>query len=143
MTKYYDVIARIDGQIEKLFGSFVREDCISEIECEGPDWSEQGYRQIRILPRETNEQPDPTVYKDDIEDGLLIIQDDIRIVEQPSTFNSRQCLKVLVETVNKQHLIDDGYKAQIQISFDGVITKHLSIKQTTLSAIHELLKLEE
>ncbi len=101
MTKYYDVMARIDGEDEQLFGSYVREDCVSEIECERDSWKEQGYKAIRIVSRETTEQPDPEVYADDIESGLLVIEDEIpfggeptlqRVIEDTLDANDGLCL---------------------------------------------------
>jgi hypothetical protein len=56
MTKYYEVIGTIDGDKEALYGSFMRE----------------GYKGIKIVSRETTEQPDREVYKDD----AIIIQAD-------------------------------------------------------------------
>ena len=76
MAKYYEVKASFEGEIEQLFGSFVREDCESEIDCERDSWKDQGYKTIRIVSRETEDKPDPEVYKDDIESGLLIIEDE-------------------------------------------------------------------
>lgn len=73
MNMYYLVKGTIDGVQEQLFGSFVKDDCISELECERESWKEQGYKHILLSSAYTDEQPDPEVYADDIKSGLLVI----------------------------------------------------------------------
>ena len=59
---YYKVIATYEGIDEVLYGSFVRKDCLYEIESERESWKEQGYKKIRIEPELTEEEPDADVY---------------------------------------------------------------------------------
>lgn len=65
-NKYYEVVATIDGEGEILFGSFVRSDCVYEIEAERDSWKSDGYKGIKIVSREVEEAPDPVVYAEHI-----------------------------------------------------------------------------
>lgn len=66
MNKYFEVVAKIEGETEVLFGSFVKTDCKHEIEAERDTWKDQGYKAIKIAVRMTEEKPDPEVYADDL-----------------------------------------------------------------------------
>tara|TARA_R110002096_G_scaffold339764_1_gene533017 strand:+ start:53 stop:250 length:198 start_codon:yes stop_codon:yes gene_type:complete len=63
MNKYYEVQATNENEVEILFGSFVLDDCSSEIECEVSTWTDQGYKKIKIVTRLTNEKPDLEIYE--------------------------------------------------------------------------------
>ena len=62
MTTYYEVTAKIEGQVEVLYGSFLRSDCAAEIEAERESWKDEGYRGIKIVSRETADEPSDEVY---------------------------------------------------------------------------------
>ena len=62
MSTYYIITATIDGESEKLFGSFNRDDCISELECEKDSWKAEGYKRSLIGSEFTTDQADPEVY---------------------------------------------------------------------------------
>jgi hypothetical protein len=65
MNTYYEIQAKFEGEIEILFGSFDRSDCAYELEAEKESWKDQGYKQIKIVSRQTEESPDPEVYGDE------------------------------------------------------------------------------
>jgi hypothetical protein len=65
MTKYYEITGKIDGQIEVLYGSFVRSDCVDELDSERDSWKDEGYKAIKVASRETTDQPDMAVYTND------------------------------------------------------------------------------
>jgi len=62
MSTYYEIKAIIDGESEILYGSFDRSDCVFELDAERLTWKAQGYEQIKIVSRKTEESPDPEVY---------------------------------------------------------------------------------
>ena len=65
---YYKVIGSIDGEEEQLFGSFVKRQCVTEINSENDSWINDGYSLIHIKPVHTDDEPDPEVYtKEEIE----------------------------------------------------------------------------
>ena len=66
MYMYYEVKAKLNGHAEVLYGSFVRDDCVYEIEAEKESWRAEGYRNIKIASRETADSPDKKVYKSDM-----------------------------------------------------------------------------
>ena len=66
MTTYYRVIATLEDEDEMMFGSFVKRDCTYEIQAERDSWKDEGYRNIRIVPEQTEEEPDTVVYKDEL-----------------------------------------------------------------------------
>jgi hypothetical protein len=91
-NKYWHIVATLNGQEEKLYGSFDKADCLDELECEKDSWKADGYKKIKLVSCQTNEKPDPQVYenfvngcdltnyintlgegeiKDYIEDGLI------------------------------------------------------------------------
>ena len=102
MTKYYEVIATIDGEIDTLFGSFMRADCVGEIDAEKHTWKGEGYKGIKIVSRETTEQPDREVYKDDA------------IIKQADIYTEMQSLNLTdeLEKETDYFLVDeiDGIK---------------------------------
>ena len=64
MNKYFEVKAvNSDNELETLFGSFDRQDCIDEIECEKSNWKSEGFKKIKTVSRLTNEKPDNSVYE--------------------------------------------------------------------------------
>jgi len=66
MSTYYEVIATHSGYREVLFGSFAKKDCKYEVDAEKESWKDQGYTNITITPRETDESPDPSVYPEGV-----------------------------------------------------------------------------
>ena len=62
MSKYYEVIGTIDGQDEVLFGSFLRSDCLYELDADRWWYQAEGYKGLTIKSRLTSETPDPEVY---------------------------------------------------------------------------------
>lgn len=65
MNTYYEIQGKIDGDTEVLYGSFSRSDALYELDAERGSWIDQGYSALRVIPRETDESPDPVVYADD------------------------------------------------------------------------------
>jgi len=66
MNTYYEVVAEFEGETEILFGSFVRADCVYEIDAERDSWKDEGFKKIRVVAKETTEAPGAEVYKDEI-----------------------------------------------------------------------------
>ena len=62
MNKYYELIADIDGETEVIFGSFDKNDCYYEHEAESFSLRDEGYRNFKVVSRETTDAPDSTVY---------------------------------------------------------------------------------
>lgn len=61
--KYYEVTAiDCDGDVETLYGSFLKADCVDELDCERESWKADGYKKIKVVSRDTTEQPDISVY---------------------------------------------------------------------------------
>jgi len=66
MTKYYEIKAiNIDGDDEILYGSFSKSEAQYELQAERDSWKADGYKQIAITSRDTDDQPDPEVYVSD------------------------------------------------------------------------------
>lgn len=63
---YYEVIGFINGEAEMLYGSFVRQDCVSELDAERDAWKADGYKRLKIVSHQTTDLPDPEVYKDEV-----------------------------------------------------------------------------
>ena len=61
-TKYFEVVGSINGETEVLYGSFERNDCVYELDCERETWKADGYKKLKIVSRLTEETPDPEVY---------------------------------------------------------------------------------
>ncbi len=62
MTTYFEIIGKLDGEPEQLFGSFNRADCVYELDAERDSWKAEGYKAIKITSRETADTPDAEVY---------------------------------------------------------------------------------
>jgi len=60
--RYYQVVGEYEGAAELLFGSFVKADCVSEIEAEHPTWQGEGYRKIKLQTVLTTEAPSLDAY---------------------------------------------------------------------------------
>ena len=72
MNKYYEVRAvNTKGDTEILFGSFDKSDCTYEVQAEKHTWKSEGYKQIKVVSRSTEEEPDPEVYGDPEINGEL------------------------------------------------------------------------
>ena len=59
---YYEIRATIHGDEEILFGSFDRSDCVSTLDWERKTWKTDGYRQFKIVAKQTTALPDPETY---------------------------------------------------------------------------------
>ena len=96
---YYEVQAQIDGQTEILYGSYVRKDCAHEVQAERDSWKDEGYKAIKIVSRETTEQPDKEVY-DIQERAKLIIM---------ANFSDYSCIEdmALNEDMTEQQIIEE------------------------------------
>lgn len=68
MYNYYDIIAKYGKQSEVLYGSYVRSDCVHELEAEKESWLNLSYTGIKIVKRQVHAEPDQAVYKDDLEE---------------------------------------------------------------------------
>ena len=93
---YYEIKGKIDGEIEILFGSFVKSDCTYELDAERDGWKEQGYTALKISTRATADDPDMEVYtvaelasNDDQDDQ----DDDIQTYETGRQYDAPQVLK--------------------------------------------------
>ena len=73
-NKYFEVVGEIDGETEKLFGSFDRSDCTYEKECEGESWKSEGFKKIRIITVETVEEADAEIYGDDLKTSCEVFR---------------------------------------------------------------------
>jgi len=60
--KYYEIIGDFQGEPDVLFGSYVKKDCEHELESEKESWKDQGYKKIKIVSRDTSEEPDHGIY---------------------------------------------------------------------------------
>ena len=110
MNTYYEVIAKIDGESEVLFGSFVRADCAGEIDAERESWKGDGYKAIKIVSRKTSDTPDKEVYKDEIVTSKELFQ------QQAPSFNFEKG-----ETELLEHALNVGYVTKI----DGAEDQYL------------------
>ena len=118
MNTYYQVVAAIDGEQEILFGSFVRSDCTYEIEAERDTWKGDGYKGIKIVPKEVEDTPDPEVYQ-----GQVVTSHELFMQQAPS-FNFELDAVQLVEKglevgfitkidgKDDLYLINDEYEVQ-------------------------------
>ena len=90
MNIYHEIKAlNFEGETEVLYGSFVRSDCKYELDTEKETWLDEGYTQIIIIGRTTDEQPDLEVYADNIDE--LIEDDNIdfeKMVKEPENFTT-------------------------------------------------------
>lgn len=62
MHTFYQVVGKIGGETEVLYGSFVKQDCRYELECDGEQWKDEGYTNLKIQAIATDSTPDPEVY---------------------------------------------------------------------------------
>jgi|TARA_R110000823_G_scaffold211941_1_gene342163 hypothetical protein len=62
MYKYYEVHAIIDGMDGILYGSYIKNECEDEIDAEKDGWKKDGWKNIKIVSRLTEETPDIDVY---------------------------------------------------------------------------------
>lgn len=100
--QYYEVKADFEGESEVLFGSFLKSECRYEIESERDSWKGDGYKKIKIVPRETADLPDPEVYKENIVTAHELFQ------QQAPNFNFEMSEAELVE-----HGLEVGYITKI------------------------------
>jgi len=115
MNTYFEVKAEIDGEVEILFGSYDKQDCIYEKEAERDSWKEQGYKKIKIVSRQVEEKPDKEVYPD------LITKKELFIKQAPSfnfELDEDELLEVAIERgfvtvvdeVNGLYKINEDYE---------------------------------
>ena len=62
MYKYFKVIGYYNGELEVLFSSYDKEDCVYELEAERDSWKDEGYKQFKIVFELVNDAPDKGVY---------------------------------------------------------------------------------
>jgi len=62
MNNYHIITAKIDGQIEELFGSFDRTDCKYELEANKESWKDEGYKAIKISTKQVASEPSKEIY---------------------------------------------------------------------------------
>ena len=112
---YYEVIGFIDGEPELLFGSFIRQDCIDELDAERDAWKADGYKRLKIVSRQTTDLPDSEVYK-----GEIVTKDELFMLQAPSfnfELDKEQLLSKAIESgyvtivdgVDDQYLINQDY----------------------------------
>jgi len=102
-NKYYEVVGKIDGDVEVLYGSFVRKDCVDEMSAEKEGWKDDGYKAIKIVSRETEDTPDAEVYK-----GEIVSKQQLFMQQAPS-FNFELDKDQLLEKA-----LDKGYVTKIE-----------------------------
>ena len=89
MNTYYIITAKIEGQIEELFGSFNKKDCQYELEAEKDSWKAEGFKSIKIESKKVEGNYDANVYPEleaenlieeyiEVNDSLL----DINIIKE-------------------------------------------------------------
>ena len=78
MNKYYEVTATFKDESEVLYGSFLRSDCVDEVDAERDSWKDDGYKRIKIVSREVIDTPDKEVY-----DGQLVTAQQLFIQQAP------------------------------------------------------------
>jgi len=78
MNTYYQVTAinKESSEVEIMFGSFEKRDCISEIDFEKHNWKNDGYKSFKVVSIEVEDTPDPEVYD-------LISGDDLFATQAP------------------------------------------------------------
>jgi hypothetical protein len=62
MYTYYKVQGTIDGQVEQLFGSYVKGHCTYELEAERDSWKDEGYKAIKIVSVKIEDAPMKGIY---------------------------------------------------------------------------------
>jgi len=108
-NKYYEVVGKIDGKQEVLFGSFVRADCKYEMDAEKEGWKDDGYKGIKIVSRDTEDTPDPEVYE-----GEIVNKQQLFMQQAPSfnfELDADQLLAKALESgyVTKVEGVEDSY----------------------------------
>lgn len=61
---YYEITSMIEGEMDILFGSYDRNDCISELDADRDSWKLDGYSKFKIVKRFVDTAPDPDTYPD-------------------------------------------------------------------------------
>lgn len=116
LNKYHTVTAWIDGEQETLFGSYIKADCIDEIEAERHTWKEQGYKRISVTTKEIIEGPDPDLYK-----GEIVTKAELWLAQAPS-FNFEKGEDELLELALERGFVsrigDDAFL--INKEYEGV-----------------------
>jgi len=105
--KHYKVTGEIDGQVEELYCSFLRSDCVYEKEAEKENWKEQGYKKIKIVSEEINEEPDEEVYGDNI-----VTKEEWFILQAPAMnfeMNAEELIEEAIERNILKHIKEDKY----------------------------------
>lgn len=73
-NKYYEITAVVKecGTKEVLFGSFMRKECVEELEECKQCWKWDGYKTFKIESRLINDQPDPEIYGEELYQKAVI-----------------------------------------------------------------------
>jgi len=87
--KYYEINAIIDGEIELLYGSYDREQCLYELEAERDQWKDQGYKKIMISYRRTEAAPEPEIYEEIAEPILEVGPMTCKLEVREDAYSSR------------------------------------------------------
>jgi hypothetical protein len=98
--KYYQLHAQLDGQLDVIFGSYIKQDCKDELDCERESLKDQGYKGFKIVAIEVEDTPDLDVY-----DGQIVTRKQYICTQMPA-FNFE---------LDADELIDKGLE-------DGFIT---------------------
>lgn len=107
---YYEILGNIDGETELLYGSFVREDCVYELDAEREGWKEEGYKRLKIVSRKTNDLPSPDVYKTE-----LVTKKELFLQQAPS-FNFE---------LNEDELLEQAIESGFVTVIDGIDDQYL------------------
>ena len=107
MATYYTLTATIDGELEVIFGSFVKADCEYELDAEKESLKDQGYKGFKIVAAESNETPDLKVYAGEVVDAHKLFMD------QAPSFNFEKSEEELLE-----HALDVGFVTPLEGSDD-------------------------
>jgi len=110
MNNYYLVVAEYEGITETLYSSFIKQDCIDEVDAEKFNWEESGYKKIKITTVKTADTPDPEVYKAD-----MCTPDQLFLSQAPS-FNFE---------LNKVELLEQALESGYVVKIDGLKNLYL------------------
>jgi len=78
MYIYYFVEAKFEGVVEILFGSYIKQECIDEIDAEKECWKSEGFNAFRLKQSSVIDPPDSDVYSaSDIERNNKLVAAEI------------------------------------------------------------------
>lgn len=59
---YWEITATIDGEKDTLYGSFLHDECKTELEDEKRSWQDEGYKRLAISSRQVEQGPNLEAY---------------------------------------------------------------------------------